>query len=129
MFDVRSRLQISRVYRLGIESQYGLHTSIHFSCQTLALRTHSDSRNVSIIVNQTPLVANYVQPQNMIVDLICILIEATKRIDLIVPAVCDGSIDQACRSLSQCPGHLWSVIVHAIAILDRRVGHQERIIG
>jgi len=52
------------------------------------LLTHTDARNVTIVVNQRPLVANQIKAQDMVVDLIGVLVEAAKGVNLVVAAVC-----------------------------------------
>jgi hypothetical protein len=50
--------------------------------------------------------ADHVQPENMVVDLIGILVKATKGIDLVVSTIRDRGINKARGSLSQGPVQL-----------------------
>jgi len=43
--------------------------------------------------------ADHVQFENMVVDLICIGIETTECIDHVITTICDRRVHQACRSL------------------------------
>lgn len=63
----------------------------------------------------------------MIVNLISVLIESTKSIDLVVAAVCDGSIDETGRTLAECSRDLGSVaVVHGS--LHGGIGHDVCIV-
>lgn len=91
-------------------------------------RTHSDPWNVSIVIDQAPLVADQIQLQHMIVDLVGILVKAAKSIDLVVTTVGDRSIDQTGRPLTQSPGHLGLVAIRAQASLHGRIGHEKCVV-
>lgn len=91
--------------------------------------THANPWNISIIVNQTPLMAYHVKLENMVVNLICVLVESTKGIYLVISAVCDRSIHQASRALSQSPGDFpRAVAFHTESTFDGRIGHEEGVI-
>src|SRR4051794_37360578 len=90
--------------------------------------THSDSRYITIVIDQTPLVTDHVKLQHMVVDLVRVLIESTECVNLIIPAICHRGIDQAGRPLTQSSGDLWTIPIHAESSLDRRIRHQKGII-
>ena len=64
-------------------------------------QTHSHARNVAIVVNQSPLMADEIESQDMIVDFVCVLIETAKCIDLVIAAIGYRRVDEARGSLSQ----------------------------
>lgn len=66
--------------------------------------------------------------EDMVVYFICELIKATKRIYLIVSAICHRSIDQTCGTLSQGAGDLWAIAVGCRSTFCRRVRHDVGII-
>ena len=53
--------------------------------------------------------ANQVKAEHVVIDLISVVIEAPKDIDLIVPAICHRGVDEACRPLTQGADDTWSV--------------------
>ena len=61
--------------------------------------THAHAGNVSIVVNQTPLARIEIEFEHVIVDLVCVLIEATEGVDAVVADVSDRGVDQAGRAL------------------------------
>lgn len=65
----------------------------------------------------------------MVVYFISILVEAAKRIDLIVSAIGHRGIDQASGSLAEGAGDFGSVSVHHGPVLHGRIRHNEGIIG
>ena len=71
-----------------------------------------------------------IQLQNMIVDLVRVLIEASEGINVIVPTIRYRCIDQARRALTKCAGDLWPIaaIDHG-AVFHRGVRHDEGIVG
>lgn len=72
--------------------------------------------------------ADHVQLQDMIVDLVRVLVKSAKSIDLIVAAVCDRGVYQTGRSLAQSSGNLWSVTIHAQSAFDRGVWHEKGVV-
>jgi hypothetical protein len=78
-------------------------------------------------LTQTPLVADHIKFQNMIINLVRICVETTKCIDGIVPAVCEASIDKTRRSLAKSSSDFGSIIRH-LTTLDRRIRHEKGII-
>ena len=93
------------------------------------MHTHSYSWYIAIVVHQVPLVADQIEPQHMIVDLVGVLVESAKSVDLIVSAVGDRSIDQTGGSLSKSTGDLGPVAIHHGATLHGRIGHDVGIVG
>ena len=71
--------------------------------------------------------ADQVQPQHMIVDLVGILVETAKSVDLVVPAVGDGSVDKTGRTLSESPCDFGTVAI--TTVLERRIGHDIGVVG
>lgn len=59
--------------------------------------THTNTWNVTIIIYQAPLMRREVKLQHVVVDLVGVLVEAAKGVDLAVPAVRDGGVDEARR--------------------------------
>lgn len=66
--------------------------------------------------------------ENMVVYFVCVLIEATKCIYLVVTAVCYRGVDQACRSVAHGPCHLGPIGIDGGSAFGRRVGHDVCII-
>lgn len=60
--------------------------------------THTNTWNITIIIYQAPLMRREIKPQHVVVDFVGVLVEAAKGVDLAVPAVRDGGIDEARRS-------------------------------
>lgn len=89
--------------------------------------THSDARNVAIVVNQAPLMADQVQPQDMVVDFVGVLVETAESVDLVVSAVGDGCIDETGRTLSQSPCDFGTVPI--TAVLEGRIWHDVGVVG
>ena len=58
-------------------------------------RTHADAWNVAIVVDQTPLLGLQIKPEDVIIDLIGILVESSKGIDLVIADIGDRRIDEA----------------------------------
>lgn len=95
----------------------------------LEVLTHAHPRNVTIVVHQTPLMARQVQSQDMIVYFVSVLVKATESIDLVVPAIGHGCIDEARRPLSQRACDFGAVPINQGAGLERRVWHDVGIVG
>lgn len=91
-------------------------------------RTHTNARYIAIVIDQTPLVLDQVEPQDMVVDFVGILVETTKCVDLIVPTVRDGGVDQARRPLTKSAGNLGPVSVHNSS-LHGRARHDVGVVG
>ena len=72
--------------------------------------------------------AHEVQPQDVVVHLIRVLVESAKGIDLVVAAVRNRSVHEAGRALTERTGDLGSVAVHGSPVLHRRVGHDVGIV-
>jgi hypothetical protein len=49
--------------------------------------THPNARNVSIVIYETPLVADEVQFEDMVIDLVRVLVKAAECIYMVVSAV------------------------------------------
>lgn len=73
--------------------------------------------------------ADKIQAQHMVVDLVGVLVEAAKGVDLVVPAVCHRSIDETSRSLTESARYFRAVAVHGSTVLERRVGHDVGVVG
>lgn len=72
--------------------------------------SHPDTGDVSIIVYQAPLMTGKIQAQNMIVNFVRVLVEASESVNGVVAAVGNRGIHQASRSLAQGPDHLGAVV-------------------
>ena len=81
--------------------------------------THSDPWDIAEIVHQAPLVSYKVELEYMVVDLVCVLIESSKGIYLVVSAEGNGCVHQTSRSLAQSSSDLWFVAIHTETTLDR----------
>lgn len=92
------------------------------------MHTHSHSWYIAVVVHQVPLMADEVEPQHMIVNLVGILIEAAKGVDLVVPAIRHRCVDQTGGSLAQGAGNLGPVAIHHGAALHGRVGHNVGVV-
>lgn len=92
--------------------------------------THAHSRNVPIIVHEIPLARDQVQPQDMVVDFICKLVEASKSVDLVVADVCNGCIDKAGGLGAYGGDHLRFVTISNRFPTAHRAGrHEESVVG
>ena len=91
---------------------------------------HSYARNISIVVNEAPLSCLEIQAKNMVVDLISVLIEASKRIDLVVANISHRGTNEARRPLTDSTDDLWFVTVVApTPIADWTCGHKVGLVG
>jgi hypothetical protein len=104
MLDVHSRHRILKACPLDTEWQYDLLT-VRTKKQISGwgsedTRTHSDSWDVAIIINQAPLVTDHIQLQNMVVNLISVLVESSKGIDLVIAAESDRGVYETRRPLT-----------------------------
>ena len=117
---------LSPWYRVAVWPE--LDFSIWNSIVEAELPTHSNARNVPIVVHQSPLVAYHVKSKYMVVHLVCILVEAAEGIDLVVSAIRDRGINKARRSLAQSSRYLGTVAITITSALSRRIGHEKGII-
>lgn len=62
--------------------------------------THSDPRDIAIVVDELPVEGFQVKTQDVVVDFVRELIEPAKGIDLVAATVCHRSVDEACRLLA-----------------------------
>jgi hypothetical protein len=67
--------------------------------------------------------ADHVQFEDMIVDLIGIGIEAAERVDYIITTIGHCCVYQAGRSLSKSTRHLRSVAIYVLSAFDWGIGH------
>jgi hypothetical protein len=67
--------------------------------------------------------ANHVQFEDMIVDLIGIGIEAAEGVDYIITTICHGCVHQAGRSLTKGPCNLRSVAIYILPAFNWGIGH------
>lgn len=92
------------------------------------VHTHAHPRNVSVVIHQTPLMADDIKPKNVVVDFVRVLVEAAEGVDLVIPTVCHRGIDKARRTLAQSAGHFGPVSVRR-GLLHRRAGHDVGIVS
>lgn len=70
---------------------------------------------------------NQVETEDMVIDLVRILVETAKSIDLVVATIGDGGIDQACGTLAESAGDFGPVSVHP-SPLHGRAGHDVGVV-
>lgn len=57
-----------------------------------------------------------------------VLIKAAESVNLVVSTEGDGGIHETGRTLTNGPGDFGSIAIGGLAVLQRRVGHQEGVI-
>lgn len=72
-------------------------------------RTHADTRDVTKVVHQIPLVCCQVETQHVVVDFVGKLVKPSKGIYLVIAAVGHGCVDQTGRTLADGAGNLGPV--------------------
>lgn len=70
-----------------------------------------------------------IQLEDMVVDLVSVLIEASESVDMIVATICDRGVDKASWSLTQGPCYPWTIAIEGTSTLDRRVGHDVGVVA
>ena len=97
--------------------------------------THSHAGNVSVVVDQAPLFSLQVQLEDMVIDLVGVLVEASESINVVVPDIGDGRIDKTGRPLTN-GGHDLGHIGIMVATAGRvgacgagRGGHNIGVVG
>ena len=91
---------------------------------------HPYSRNVAIVVDEVPLPGLKVETQHVVVNLISVLIEATKCVDLIVTNIGNRGTDKTCWPLTNGTDYAWLIaVVFAQLRFARRGRHEIGVIG
>jgi hypothetical protein len=91
--------------------------------------THPHAGDVAIIIDEAPLMADQVQPENMVIDLVCVLIETPEGIDLIISTVSYRGVNKTRRPLPKGTGHSRPVPIHCGSLFRRRIWQNEGIVG
>lgn len=70
---------------------------------------HANTGYIAIVVDQIPLPSVEVQAEYVVVDLVCVLIEAAKSIDLTLANVRHRGTDETRGSLTDGADNLWFI--------------------
>lgn len=92
-------------------------------------RTHSNARNVPVVVYQTPLMTRKIQFEDMVVDFVSVLVKASEGVDPVVTTISDRGIDKTCRPLAEGSCDFRSVAIHHSPVLQRRIWHNKCVSG
>lgn len=72
---------------------------------------------------------DHIKPQHVVVNLICVLVETTESVDLVVPTICNGGVNQTGWSLAESSGDGRSIAIRMHPTLHGRIRHKEGVIG
>jgi hypothetical protein len=64
----------------------------------------------------------------MVVNLICVLVESSKGIDLVIAAESDRGVYKTRRPLTYSPRNQGSIAIGVESSLDGRIGHQKSVV-
>lgn len=114
---------------MRVQQRYNKDTTDNKCERREAVRlTHADARNIPKVRNKTPLVGGKVESQDVVVDLVGVLIESAKGVNLIVAAVCDRRIDKARRAITQSTSHSRPVAIRDAQLLQGRIRHDVSVV-
>lgn len=73
--------------------------------------------------------AGQVQFEHVVINFVSILVEAAKSVNVVVAAICYGSVDQTSWTLAHGPRDLWPIAILPQPRIDRGIGHDVGVVG